>query len=101
MNNEEAYHIANDLLAEYGLPPHAKGFTGVLCAYGVPVGGQVITRQAAEDLLRQVQERPEATVIIRGNAARNEDAVFVLKRAWIEGDETHGQLMAEYVRKEG
>lgn len=99
MNIEEAKEMANRLLASYDLP-RTKSFVGVLCTYGIPVEGQIITKQAAKDLLRQIKERREATVTIQGNSAKNEEAVFVLKNAWLEEDsETSGRIMAEYTRR--
>lgn len=94
MDKEEAEKIANRLLASYDLP-RTRGFVGLLCVYGIPdKEGQIITKQAAEGLLRQIKERREATVTIQGNAAKNEEAVFVLKNAWIEEDsETSGRIM--------
>lgn len=100
MDKEEAKEIANQLLTSYDLP-RAKSFIGVLHTYGIPIEGQIMTKQAAEGLLKQIKERREATVTIQGNSAKNEEAVFVLKNAWIEEDsETSGRIMAEYTRRE-
>lgn len=94
MDKADAEKLANALLSRYTLPEDQRvsSFIGEQVIYGVPRGGEIVTRQAAEGLLKKINEHPEKVL------ARYNDVQFVAKRAWIEGDEEAGKLMVEYER---
>ena|SRR6266849_3956940 len=94
MDKAEAKKIANRELAWFGQPEERRinGFIAVACVYGQPIGGNLIlSREVAEDLLRQIQEHPTMTY---------NTMLFRAVRGWIEGDEKTGKLLVEYRRVE-
>lgn len=96
MDKEEATKIANELLSHYGKPEEERwqGFTASIMSYGTaPIGNMVFTKQAAEGLLKQVNEHPEGAAVMRGSV------LYAVKRAWIEGNEETGTVMVEYERE--
>lgn len=97
MEREEAQEIASRMLSYYALPEEERitAITGVVCIYGKSDGNQIITKQAAEGMAGQINEHPEKFPLVYNNAP------FVAKRAWLEGDEVTGKVMVEYVRNGG
>lgn len=94
LNN--APRLNNHSEPELALP---TTFTAAIIVYGEPnESGQIVTKQVAQDVLRQLEEHPEKTTMTLNNNVR--DVPFVVKRAWLEEkDENTGSLIVEYIQQ--
>lgn len=74
---------------------HVQRFASTVLIYGQVIGSQIFTREAAVDLLAQINEHPERSAVSIHNT------LYAVKRAWLEADdENTGRLMIEYERTE-